>query len=276
MVIKVAEQTPLSALYFAELLKKAEFPPGVVNILNGAGREAGQAIAAHADVDKITFTGSTPTGREIMKAAAGTLKRVTMETGGKSPLLVFPDADLQQAVRWAHRGIMSNQGQVCSATSRILVHETVYQTFVELFKREVASVSKVGDPFSHDTFQGPQVTKVQFDRILSYIDTGKREGARLVCGGAAQRDPQGKGLYIAPTVFADVSDDMAIVQEEIFGPFVVIASFKDEAEAIHRANSTIFGLGAAVFTQDITRALRVAKKIQSGSKFFFTSNIVYN
>lgn len=266
MVVKVAEQTPLSALYFANIIKEAGFPAGVVNILNGAGREAGSAIAAHDGVDKITFTGSTPTGREIMKTAAGTLKRVTMETGGKSPLLVFPDADLEQAVHWGHRGIMSNQGQVCSATSRILVHEDIYDRFVTLFSEEVAKISKIGCPFSDDTFQGPQVTKGQFDRILSYIETGKQEGARLVCGGTAQKDVRGKGLYIAPTVFAEATDNMKIVQDEVFGPFVVIAPFKEEAEVIERANSTIFGLGAAIFTQDISRALRVAKNIQSGSK----------
>jgi aldehyde dehydrogenase (NAD(P)+) len=266
LVVKVAEQTPLSALYFANLVKEAGIPAGVVNVLNGAGREVGAAIAAHADIDMITFTGSTPTGKQIMKSAAGTLKRVTLETGGKSPMLVFPDADIEQAVRWGHRGIMSNQGQVCSATSRIFVHADIYETFVNQFKAEVEKISKVGDPFHSDTFQGPQVTKDQFDRVVSYMETGKREGARLVCGGKAYKNAQGKGFYVAPTVFADVTDSMTIVQDEIFGPFVVIAPFREEAEAIERANSTVFGLGASVFTRDISRALRVSKRIQSGSK----------
>lgn len=267
IVIKVAEQTPLSALYFATLVKKVGIPAGVVNVLNGAGREVGSAIAAHPGIDMITFTGSTPTGRQVMKTAAGTLKRVTLETGGKSPLLVFPDADLEQAVRWGHRGIMSNQGQVCSATSRILVHADIYDDFVHRFKAEVEKISKVGDPFLSDTFQGPQVTKDQFNRVLSYVEAGKQEGAQLVCGGGAFKNVGGKGLYIAPTVFAGVTDNMTIAQEEVFGPFVVIAPFTDEAEAIEQANSTIFGLGASVFTRDISRALRVSKKIHSGSEY---------
>ncbi|KXG49754.1 Aldehyde/histidinol dehydrogenase [Penicillium griseofulvum] len=272
LVVKVAEQTPLSALYFANLVKEAGIPAGVVNVLNGAGREVGAAIAAHADIDMITFTGSTPTGKQIMKSAAGTLKRVTLETGGKSPMLVFPDADIEQAVRWGHRGIMSNQGQVCSATSRIFVHADIYETFVNQFKAEVEKISKVGDPFHSDTFQGPQVTKDQFDRVVSYMETGKREGARLVCGGKAYKNAQGKGFYVAPTVFADVTDSMTIVQDEIFGPFVVIAPFREEAEAIERANSTVFGLGASVFTRDISRALRVSKRIQSGTIWINSSN----
>ena len=266
LIVKAAEQTPLSALYFANLVKEAGIPAGVVNVLNGTGREVGSAIAAHADIDMITFTGSTPTGKQIMKNAASTLKRVTLETGGKSPMLVFPDADLEQAVRWGHRGIMSNQGQVCSATSRIFVHADIYEDFVNQFKAEVERISKVGDPFHSDTFQGPQVTRDQFDRVLSYMETGKREGARLVCGGKAFKNVRGKGFYVAPTVFADVTDSMAIVQDEVFGPFVVIAPFHEESEAIKRANSTVFGLGASVFTKDISRALRVSKRIQSGSE----------
>ncbi|RJE22482.1 Aldehyde dehydrogenase [Aspergillus sclerotialis] len=270
IVVKAAEQTPLSALYFASLVKKAGLPPGVVNVLNGLGRETGSAIAAHPEVDQISFTGSTPTGKQIMKTAAGTLKRVIMETGGKSPLLVFPDADLEQAVRWGHRGIMSNQGQVCSGTSRIFIHADIYDRFVNLFAAEVDRVSKIGDPFQLDTFQGPQVTREQFNRVLTYIETGKREGAKLVCGGTAYKNTQGRGLYIAPTVFTDVTDDMAIAQEEVFGPFVVVSPFREEGEVIERANNTIFGLGAAIFTQDISRALRISKKIQSGSESALT------
>lgn len=265
IVIKPAEQTPLSALYIADLVQKAGFPPGVVNILNGYGREAGHAIAAHPEVDKITFTGSTSTGREIMKIAASNLKKVTLETGGKSPLLVFPDADLEQAVRWSHRGIMSNQGQVCSATSRIFVHDQIYDQFVQAFLKEVEMISKVGNPFQDDTFQGPQVTKAHFDRILSYVESGKKDGAILACGGQAYKDINGKGLYIAPTVFTNVTENMRIYQEEIFGPFVVICRFSQENEVIEKANNTVFGLGAAVFTQDISRAIRASKKVESGS-----------
>src|SRR5215470_4723693 len=166
IVLKAAEQTPLSILYLATLIKEAGFPPGVVNILNGHGRIAGAAIAQHLNIDKIAFTGSTATGREIMKMASVNMKNVTLETGGKSPLLVFDDADLDQAVKWAHVGIMSNMGQICTATSRVFVQEGVYDEFVQAFKARVKETSKVGDPFQEETFQGPQVTKAQFERVL--------------------------------------------------------------------------------------------------------------
>ncbi|KAF2140885.1 uncharacterized protein K452DRAFT_327206 [Aplosporella prunicola CBS 121167] len=272
VVIKAAEQTPLSILYFANLIKKAGFPPGVVNILNGYGRKAGAAIASHMDIDKIAFTGSTPTGREIMKMAAGNLKNITLETGGKSPLLVFDDADLDQAVKWAHVGIMSNMGQICSATSRVLVQEGVYDKFISMFKEFCKTTSKVGNPFEDDTFQGPQVTKAQYERVLSYIESGKSEGATLAAGGEPHKNVNGKGFFIAPTIFTDVKDDMKIFREEIFGPFVVISSFKTEEEAIDRANDTTYGLGSALFTQDITRGHRVARKIEAGMVWINSSN----
>ena len=274
VVLKAAEQTPLSALYFATLIKEAGFPPGVVNILNGVGKEAGAALASHLDVDKIAFTGSTATGRQIMKMAAVNMKNITLETGGKSPLLVFDDADLEQAVKWAHVGIMSNMGQICTATSRVLVQEGVYEKFVALFKEQVQTVSKVGDPFQEETFQGPQVTKAQYEKVLSYIESGKSEGATLATGGEAHKDVDGsgKGFFIAPTVFTDVRDDMKIYREEVFGPFVVIASFKSEEEALRRANDTTYGLGSAVFTQDITKAHRVARGIEAGMVWINSSN----
>lgn len=262
VVLKAAEQTPLSVLVFAQLIKDAGFPPGVVNILNGYGREAGAAMARHSDIDKIAFTGSTATAREIMKMAAGTLKNITLETGGKSPLLVFDDADLEQAAKWAHLGIMSNQGQICTATSRILVQDSIYDQFIGLFKDTVAQTSVVGDPFSEDTYQGPQVTKQQFERVLSYISKGKAEGATLLCGGEPKKDT--KGFFIAPTVFTDVKDDMTIYREEIFGPVVVISRFGTEEEAVARANDTTYGLGAAVFTRDLERSHRVAAEIEAG------------
>jgi len=272
IVMKAAEQTPLSILYLANLIKEAGFPPGVINILNGEGRKAGAAIASHLDVDKIAFTGSTATGREIMKMAAVNLKNITLETGGKSPLIIFDDADLDQAVKWAHIGIMYNQGQVCSATSRILVQEGIYEKFVSAFKTYVAETSKVGDPFADETFQGPQVTKAQYERVLSYIESGKSEGATLVSGGEAFKDVSGKGFFIAPTIFSDVKDTMKIFKEEIFGPFVVVNSFKEEEEAINRANDTTYGLGSAVFTQNITKAHRVARKIEAGMVWINSSN----
>ncbi|KAG9645640.1 aldehyde dehydrogenase, partial [Aureobasidium melanogenum] len=203
VVLKAAEQTPLSILVFATLVKEAGFPPGVVNLINGYGREAGAALVSHPDVDKVAFTGSTATARTIMKLAAGTLKNITLETGGKSPLLVFDDADLEQAVKWSHFGIMSNQGQICTATSRILVQRTIYESFIQAFKDRVLSTSVVGDPFEEKTYQGPQVTKQQYDSILSYIERGKSENATLVCGGGPVEGT--KGYFIAPTVFSDVT-----------------------------------------------------------------------
>lgn len=273
VVLKPAEQTPLSILYFASLVKEAGFPPGVINILNGRGRVSGSALVMHPDVDKVAFTGSTQTGREIMKMAANTLKNITLETGGKSPLIVFDDADLDQAAKWAHMGIMYNQGQVCTATSRILVHDSVYDKFVSSFKRAMASTNKVGDPFADDTFQGPQVTQAQYERVLSYIESGKQEGATLAAGGEPFKNvANGKGFYIAPTIFTNVKDHMRIYREEVFGPFVVIANFSTEEEALARANDTAYGLGAALFTKDIARAHRVAADIEAGMVWVNSSN----
>lgn len=273
VVFKAAEQTPLSVLYFARLVKEAGFPPGVVNILNGRGADAGAAIASHPGIDKISFTGSTATGRQIMKLAAANLKNITLETGGKSPLVVFEDADLDQAAKWAHMGIMSNMGQICTATSRILVQDSIYDKFVNLFKETVASTSKVGDPFASDTFQGPQVTKAQYDRVLTYIESGKSEGAKLVAGGEPYKNVgDGNGFFIAPTIFTDVTDKMKIYREEVFGPFVVIASFKDQEDALVKANDTTYGLGSAVFTKDIQRAHSFARDIEAGMVWINSSN----
>jgi aldehyde dehydrogenase (NAD+) len=268
VVLKPAEQTPLSALVLGELIKEAGFPPGVINIVNGYGREAGVALVEHELVDKIAFTGSTATGRQIMKLASATMKNITLETGGKSPLIVFGDADLEQAVKWSHAGIMSNQGQICTATSRIFVQKEIYDTFIEKFKEAVKTTSKVGNQWDESTFQGPQVTRTQYERILDYINIGKSEGATVLTGGEPYRGEGGsdfsKGFFIAPTVFTDVNDSMRICREEIFGPVVVIASFETEEEVITRANGTTFGLGASVFTQNIQRGHRVATEIESG------------
>lgn len=265
VVIKAAEQTPLSILYFAQLVKEAGFPPGVVNILNGEGKVAGAAIASHEGIDKIAFTGSTITGKQIMKAASANMKNITLETGGKSPLVVFDDADLDQATKWAHIGIMSNMGQICTATSRLLVQEGIYDKFVKVFQEVIKSTSTIGDPFSDETFQGPQVTKAQYDKVLGYIEAGKSEGANLATGGVPYKNVgSGKGFFIEPTVFTGVKDHMKIYREEIFGPFVVIASFKTEEDALRMANDTTYGLGSAVFTRDIERAHRVASKIEAG------------
>ena len=269
VILKPAEQTPLSVLFLADLIVKAGFPPGVVNILNGPGAITGAAIATHLHVDKVAFTGSTATARTIMKLAAGTLKNITLETGGKSPLLVFEDAEIDLAAEWAHIGIMSNQGQICTATSRILVHDAVYDKFLETFKSKVKAISKVGDPFADETFQGPQVTKAQYERVLSYVDVGKKEGATLSLGGVSASD---KGYFVEPTVFTNVTPKMRIFQEEVFGPFVVITRFKTEAEAIELANDSEYGLGSALFTTDLTRAHRVARKLEAGMVWINSSN----
>ncbi|KAF5705122.1 aldehyde dehydrogenase (NAD+) [Fusarium globosum] len=270
VILKPAEQTLLSILFFAEIIKKAGFPPGMINIVNGFGKRAGAALAAHMDVDKIAFTGSTATGREVARLAARNLKEITIESGGKSPLLVFEDADLDQAVKWSHYGIIANQGQICTATSRILVHEKVYPQFIELFKERVKSC-KIGNPFDSDTFQGPQVSKAQYERVLSFIESGKAEGATVALGGQ-RTTVNGKGFYIEPTIFIDASDDMQIYREEIFGPVAIISQFKTEDEVGRRANDTIYGLGAAIFTQDITRAHLLANEIEAGMVWINSSN----
>ncbi|PSK54335.1 Aldehyde dehydrogenase [Elsinoe australis] len=264
VVLKPAEQTPLSALFLGTLIKQAGFPRGVINIINGYGAEAGAALVQHPKVDKVAFTGSTVTARQIMKMTSATLKNITLETGGKSPLLVFPDADMGQAVKWSHFGIMSNQGQICTATSRILVHESIKDKFIDDFRKQVKQVSKIGDQWDAATFQGPQVTKQQYDRVLSYVEAGVAEGAELLEGGRAEAGKDGRGFFIAPTVFGNVKSSMRIYREEVFGPFAVIATFNTEEEAIEMANDTTYGLGAAVFTKDLQRAHRVAAEIEAG------------
>ncbi|PWY65974.1 aldehyde dehydrogenase [Aspergillus heteromorphus CBS 117.55] len=267
VVIKAAEQTPLSILVLATLIKEAGFPAGVVNIINGYGREAGAALVQHPLVDKVAFTGSTATAREIMKMAAGTLKNITLETGGKSPLIIFPDADLEQAVKWSHFGIMSNQGQICTATSRIFVHRSILDSFLAKFKETIETTSKIGDQWDSTTFQGPQVTRTQYERVLEYIDIAKKEGATVLTGGKSHTptDPKNaKGYFIEPTVFTNVTDNMRICQEEVFGPVVVILPFDSEDESVRRANDSTYGLGAAVFTKDLERAHRVAADIEAG------------
>ncbi|KAF4976376.1 hypothetical protein FZEAL_6952 [Fusarium zealandicum] len=261
VVLKPAEQTPLSAIYFGNLVIEAGLPPGVVNVVPGLGSVAGKALAGHMGVDKIAFTGSTATGRAIMKSAANNLKNITLECGGKSPSIVFEDADLEQAVKWCHVGIMDNMGQVCTSTSRIYVHEDIYEDFLKRFVEVTKENQKIGDPFSEDTWQGPQVSQSQYEKILSYIDQGKKSGARLLHGGAKT---DSKGYFIEPTVFADTTEDTAIVRDEIFGPVVVISKFKTVDEVVAKANDTAYGLAAALFTEKIAKAHKVARRLQAG------------
>ncbi|OAQ71447.1 retinal dehydrogenase 2 [Pochonia chlamydosporia 170] len=270
IVLKASELTPLSILMLGQLIKLAGFPPGVVNLLNGVGSEAGSRLVEHPHVDKISFTGSTATAKAIMSAAAVNLKKITLEAGGKSALLVFDDADLDQAVRWSHFGVMSNQGQICSATSRILVQRTIYKNFIERFIKTVQETSKVGVQWDDATYQGPQASKSQYDKIISYIETGQAEGATLVLGGKPCL-VKGKGYFISPAVFADVTDSMRIYQEEIFGPVAVIAAFDSEDEAITKANCSSYGLAAAIFTRDVKRAHRLSAEVEAGTVWINSS-----
>jgi aldehyde dehydrogenase (NAD+) len=271
VIMKPAEQTPLSALRIAELLVEAGFPEGVVNMLPGYGPTAGAAIANHMDVDKVAFTGSTEVGHLIMRAAADSnLKRVTLELGGKSPNIVFADTDLDEAVEGAHFGLFFNHGQCCCAGSRVFVEEKIYDKFVE--KSGIrASNRTVGDPFDPKTEQGPQVDHAQFDKVMEYIGSGRKEGAKLVCGGERVGD---KGYFIQPTVFADVQDDMKIAKEEIFGPVMSIIPFKSVDEVVARANRTEYGLAAAVWTRDIKKAHSIADNVRAGTVWVNCYNVL--
>jgi aldehyde dehydrogenase (NAD+) len=262
VVLKPAEQTPLSALRVGELILEAGFPEGVVNILPGYGPTAGAAIARHMDVDKVAFTGSTEVGHLIMKAAAETnLKRVTLELGGKSPNIVFADADMDEAIEGAHFALFFNQGQCCCAGSRLYVEEKCYDEFVAK-SVERAKKRTVGNPFDKNTEQGPQVDQEQFNKVMGYIESGKNEKAKLLAGGKRVGE---KGYFIEPTVFADVQDNMKIAQEEIFGPVMSILKFKDVDEVVTRANKSLYGLAAAVWTKDITKAHAIADGVRAGT-----------
>ena len=271
VVMKPAEQTPLTALRVGELAMEAGFPEGVVNLLPGYGPTAGAAIARHMDVDKVAFTGSTEVGHLIMRAAADTnLKRVTLELGGKSPNIVFADADMEQAIEGAHFALFFNQGQCCCAGSRLFVEEKCYDEFVE---KSVARAKKrtVGSPFDKNTEQGPQVDQEQFNKVMGYIESGRSEGASLACGGKRSGDC---GYFIEPTVFADVHDDMTIAREEIFGPVMSVIPFRDLSEVIDRANHTVYGLAAGVWTRDIKKAHAVANSVRAGTVWVNCYNVL--
>lgn len=264
VVLKPSEWTPLTALALAEICQDVGIPPGVVNVLPGYGPQAGAALASHPDVDKIAFTGSIETARKLVQAsAASNLKKLSLELGGKSPLLVFPDADLDLAAKAAFWGIFANKGEVCSASSRLLVHRDVRSEMVERL-RAMADDLKVGDPLDPNTGMGAIVSQAQLDKVMRYIDAGIKEGARLVTGGKRQEGEFAGGLFVQPTVFDDVQSEMRIAQEEIFGPVLAVMEFDDESKGLELANTTPYGLVAAVFTRDIQRAHRLARQVQAG------------
>jgi aldehyde dehydrogenase (NAD+) len=261
IVMKPAEQTPLTCLRMARLAQKAGIPDGVINIVPGYGPTAGAAIAKHPGIDKIAFTGSGETAQIIMRDAAPTLKRLTFELGGKSPNIVFSDADIDAAIAGAHFGLYFNQGQCCCAGSRVFVEEKIHDKFVDRLS-EINKGRKLGDPSDPATEQGPQVDKAQFDKVMHYIDAGKKEGAKLLTGGKRYGE---RGFYIEPTLFVDVKDEMAIAKDEIFGPVMSVLKFKSIDEIATRANATTFGLAAAVWTKDIAKAHALAARLRAGT-----------
>ncbi|OIK14986.1 betaine-aldehyde dehydrogenase [Bacillus sp. MUM 116] len=260
IVLKPAEQTPLSALYFAELVEKAGFPPGVINIVPGFGAIAGNAIVEHPDVNKISFTGSTPIGKQIMKKAADTMKRLTLELGGKSPNIILPDADLSKAIPGVFAGIMFNQGEVCSAGSRVYVHRDQFDEVVSGMV-ELAKKVKLGNGLDEETSMGPLVSKRQQERVFEYINTGVQEGAKIVSGGGKSDI----GYFIEPTIFIGVEEHMTIAKEEIFGPVVVVMAYDTVDEVIERANHSPYGLGAGIWTENVKAAHKIANQLKSGS-----------
>ncbi|HLX36587.1 MAG TPA: aldehyde dehydrogenase family protein [Candidatus Binataceae bacterium] len=261
VVLKPAEQTPLTALKLGELLLEAGVPEGVVNVITGFGPGAGSSIAEHPDIDKVSFTGSTEVGKLILQASAGNLKRVSLELGGKSPNIVLPDADMDAAVNTAVNGVFFNSGQVCVAGTRIFVQRDQYDGFVDKLTKASEKMT-TGDPLNPATRLGPLVSKEQFDRVTNYMEIGKKEGARVTIGG---EKVGGKGYFVKPTVFADVDNKMKIAREEIFGPVAAAIPFKDENDAVLQGNDTTYGLAAAVWTKDISKAHRVARALKAGN-----------
>jgi acyl-CoA reductase-like NAD-dependent aldehyde dehydrogenase len=272
VILKPASQTPLSALAFGALVTDVGFPPGVVNVITGSGATVGQAIVEHPGIDKVAFTGDTVTGKGIMRSAAETLKHITLELGGKSPNIVFADADMDAAIRGATMGIFYGKGEVCAAGSRLLVDKSIKHEFVD---KVAARAKKMlpGDPLDPKTRLGAISSKGQLDRVLKYVAGAKAEGATLVAGGSRTDIGTGKGYFMQPTVFADVTPQMTIAREEIFGPVLAAIDFVDVDEAIARANDSVFGLAAGVWTRDIKKAHYVASKLKAGTVWVNTYNM---
>ncbi|WP_085031796.1 betaine-aldehyde dehydrogenase [Ensifer aridi] len=271
MVFKPSENTPLGALKIAEILVEAGLPKGLYNVIQG-DRTTGPLLVNHPDVAKVSLTGSVPTGRKVAGAAAAELKHVTMELGGKSPLIVFDDADLESAIGGAMLGNFYSTGQVCSNGTRVFVQRTIKEPFLARLKERTEAIV-IGDPMDEATQLGPMVSQAQRDKVFSYIEKGKAEGARLITGGGIPNHVSGEGTYIQPTVFADVTDEMTIAREEIFGPVMCVLDFDDEAEVVARANATEFGLSAGVFTADLARAHRVVDQLEAGTLWINTYNL---
>jgi betaine-aldehyde dehydrogenase len=260
-VLKPAEQTPLTVLELAKYFEACGLPNGVVNIVTGFGETAGAPLVLHPDVNKIAFTGSAAVGKQIVKMAADTVKRVTLELGGKSPNIFFADADFEAAIDGALFGVFINQGEVCSAGSRILVQRPIYNKFVEAMAAKAKTI-KLGPPLERETKMGPLVSKEQYDRVCSYLELGRKEG-KLAAGGDRPKDIK-RGYYVMPTIFYDVDNSARIAREEIFGPVASVIPFDDEADAVRIANDSPYGLAAAVWTRDIFKAFRAVKKIRAG------------
>ncbi|MEH7348189.1 aldehyde dehydrogenase family protein [Gottfriedia acidiceleris] len=276
IVFKPSEVTPVTPKKLFEIFEEVGLPQGVANMVMGAGPVVGNEIAANPDVDMVSFTGGTKTGKHIMKTAADTMKKVSLELGGKSPNIIFADADFETAVDYALFGIYAGSGQVCSSGSRILVEESIYDRFVDRFVERARKI-KVGPGDVAETEMGPLVSKEHLEKVLSYIQIGKEEGATLACGGnRIEKDGLEKGYFVEPTVFVDVEQNMRIVQEEIFGPVVCIQKFKSEEEALKLANGTVYGLAGAVFSKDGAKALRVIKKLRSGITWINSYHPTYN
>jgi betaine-aldehyde dehydrogenase len=272
MVFKPSELTPMTALKLAEIYAEAGLPPGVFNVVQGAGA-TGAALASHPGVAKVSITGSVPTGKRVMQTAADTLKRVTMELGGKSALIVFEDADVEQAVAAAMMGNFYTQGEVCTNCTRVFVHRSIADRFLARLKARTEQL-RVGDPMDPQTEVGALISAAHRDKVMGLIEAGVAAGAQLVCGGQAAQVPgHAGGYFVQPTIFSAPSDDLCIVQEEIFGPVLTLLTFDNEDEAVRRANATRFGLAAGVFTRDLTRGHRVAARLQAGICWINNYNI---